>query len=215
MAKGKDADTASVRVDFGDGSSAPETPAEAPDGSGPPIWLIGVAALVLIGVVFLLLRPAENEAADGTIREAPTTTVVAEVESTESIEQEEAPDLAFPDSAVLIPTPIDSELIPTSIIEDEVGFLGLVSGTSTAPTIVRSIDGESWRTVETTATSAGIDTEIERRWTQLKSFQGQLQVFGSGLATDPVVFKNDVFVSPDGASWAQVEGIGSLSLIHI
>ena len=68
----------SVRVDIDDGFIDRVDVPDATGGSGgPQSWVI-IAAVVAVGAIVaavLLLRPAADEAADGSIREAPATTV--------------------------------------------------------------------------------------------------------------------------------------------
>ncbi len=217
MAKPKaDDESASVRIDLeSTAAPVPDAPSVTSASNNGVILLLGAVVLLVVGIAFFILRPEGNAAADGTIREAPTTTIDApapggDLDDPAQATAAEAPELVFPDEATLVPTLINSPETPTSIVSADFGFIGLVRGRSLTPTIVRSVDGQDWRVVETTASSLGTDNLVERQWFRLTNEGGQLQVFGSGVVGDPGVFKNDVFASDNGAMWEQVEGVGSL-----
>ena len=210
MPKGNEGNSPSVRIDIESGSvpgvDTPEVRSSSGgSGTSGPL-ILGVLVLAVIGASLFLLRPAENAAADGTIREAPTTTTVEVVEEPDEGPQEEAqeaPELLFPDQEFRQPISISAPELPDSIVAVDNGFLGLVRGVSLAPTILRSVDGVDWRLVETSADTGG----FERDWESLTNPEGQLQIQATTVANE---FFTDVFQSADGLDWRQVAEIGSL-----
>ncbi len=205
----------------GDGTDAgPKEPS-----GGPPAWAIVLAILIvgLVGFGLLSLRPEGDAAADGSERQAPTTeTENADGEDDEVTEND--PDAADPNAArsddeetavdptngvegdevSVVPTPLITDGSIAEIIAADIGFVALSQRGGARPTILRSVDGEDWFDVETTATINGVANDERFNWFNLTNFGDLLAVT---VTTDDQGFlpTTEVFVSDTGADWVQLE----------
>ena len=224
MSKEEPDDLASVRIELDGGGASPDAPqVEAPSG-GPATWVLGLGVLVLVAVVgaFIGLRPSGDEAADGTERVAPGTTIPTS----------EADDAGDPNEVLAVIEVIDrgqanraevsrqaiNRLPFDWIVPTSDGFLGLpgfasLAGALTqgtvadvvAPPLFSSPDGMEWEPVEVTVLAEGSPNVQSYRWSRLSRIDSGYAVVGSILNTGLV----DLFLSPDGVTWERVESFGA------
>ena len=205
-----DGHSSSVRVDLDESEDGPtpEGPSADRSGSSKAIIFVGLA-LALVAIAFFLLRPPAGSAADGTVRETPTTVPAAEEAptTTEATVVEQVVEIV--PTRVTAPSPLQS------VVARDVGFLALANGIAQTPTILRSLDGQDWNEVDVSTTSLGVTSEVDRVWFGLANEGGRLQLRGTVREGGNFLFRPDIFVSEIGTEWAQVEGIGSLSEIPV
>ena len=220
MSSGNHDPQRSVRIELEDGAAPiPSTiPAfdDDPGGDqpkktlGPRAWIVVLAILVvgIVGAGLLALRPAADAAADGTERQAPTTTVPSTDES-ESTSSDANTDEADEDEGAIgasgiVPTPLVTGRSLSQIIAADIGFIALGQNGGSEPTILRSVDGEDWFDVDTTALIDGVVNTERVNWFNLTTFGGRLAVTGTSEFS---TFLPDaqVFVSEAGAEWTAIE----------
>lgn len=195
MSRTPDDDLASVRIDVEASDRSRDTHASSGSeetAGGPPTWIFAVAivaALVVVGAL-VLLRPAGDEAADGTERIQPTTTVPIDESSTETTELTDQQ-----------PGVIDVNVggVVSEMIEIDRGFLALEALVETAaPPLFRSVDGIGWSRPETVIVDVAgeaLESPPISAWSELRRTNGTFSIVserGGGFST---------FVSVDGVAW--------------
>ena len=193
----------SVRVDIDDGFIDRVDVPDATGGSGgPQSWVI-IAAVVAVGAIVaavLLLRPAADEAADGSIREAPATTVPGtddgEAADGESTDEAKAGEVRATRLAIAEPI--------TGMISTDTGYLALGSSPSPTPELFRSVDGQNWTVVTTTLDTASGRNAIVPPFRGLSRFGDQL-VVTSLIRDQAAPVELLVLVSDVGDSWVEFE----------
>ena len=215
MATLDDNELPSVRVTIDDNDhGSPTAPALDAVESGTPRWVIGlaVALLAAVAVVVLTVRPDGEIAADGTQRQAPTTTLPDPTNPATTPQDSEGTQADQPPlpPGTLRPIEIDLPQRVIAIVPASPGFLGLSSVDSATPPLLRSVDGLNWFEIDTTASTQGQPNQSPLEWFDLIPQDSGFGVLGY---TDSGSFLpvSQVFVSSDGANWEQLDGIGSLS----
>ena len=200
-------------------------PSDAPtvdSGSGsPPKWVIGLGILIvgIVGAVFLL-RPAADTAADGTERQAPTTTIV-EDESNETEPDGPASDAAGSDldestdvdeleveGEPVVLTPLVLEGGVSNIVAGDLGFFALIGGASNAgnPILFRSVDGEDWFDISTSVNEPEGSDSLGRTFSNLIPLGDRLVLTAINLDGGNAFFPDtSVFVSEAGSEWTELE----------
>ena len=202
----------------------PEVTAQSNGGSKWP-HVLGVLILVGLGALLFGLRPDGDEAADGTARESPPTTVIDTPGVTQATEQPEDgdadPTLATDDrageqrsveSARLSPVEIQA-LISTTVsdleagssvessihlIERERGFLALARSASLDQPDGR-IGPITWRPVDATRRSNVSSTDLPRFWSrELVQLGGQMIVLADRWERGETT---RTLVSEEGLDW--------------
>ena len=224
----KDDERRSVRIELEDGAApAPNAPmvetdlggADGPNGGGgSSTWAI-VLAILIVGVVgagVLTLRPAGDEAADGTERQAPTTTTDPQSatgagEGVDDAGEQgigEATEEALNAEPSIVATPLVTGASLSQVVAADIGYIALGQNGGAQPTVLRSVDGEDWFDVETTASIDGQLNAERLQWFNFLRFGDSLVV--TGLAETPDVLPDrTVFVSDSGAEWVELDLVGS------
>lgn len=193
--------------------------------------LFGLFVVVALGLLLLGLSPDEDQAADGTLREAPSTTAPTTIPATtttpttttptttddQDAEMETAPELVLPDLAGGADGRVrarESELTDSlrSVIPTENGFLGITGTSAANPELVASSDGVSWVDVETTVLNPSSVDLTNHLVVELSLVPEQV---GDGfvmLALDFSIsqrgdqpFRTAILTSLDGAVWEVVD----------
>ena len=200
-------------------------PAEFDQPTGGPNWpvLIGLVALIAIAVAFVALRPDANEAADGTERVAPTTSVPnstteQSTETTVVSPAESAPELLLADSianSVLSGDAVfavradlgEQAFGVQDVVQTNDGFLALAPTESVErPMLFRSDDGVSWIPIEVSISNERGADLASLTPVELFSVGGQLGLLAQPLGDSEV--SSEVLVSSDGARWEVPENTG-------
>jgi len=203
----------SVRIEFDDSSSSPVAPSVG-GSPGPPkrgaLILGAIAVICAVGLV-VLLRPAEDETADGSIRQSTTTTIMSP--STTSPASTSTTTLGITTSArtSLLPTVGLSEF-ESIVRSDSLGFLALQweEAENGPPRVSRSDDGVNWTQVSTSLDS-GSDAAgavILRDYDWLISTDSGFALLMStirlvGGAAGAPLFETVRLTSPDGVQWTR------------
>ncbi len=198
-----DDDLASVRIVVdGAGKGAPDAPDVDPSSSGPPTGLIALGLLlvvVLVGVV-VFLRPDGDQAADGTERAVPTTTIPPVDDDAEDAEDNEpVEELIGP---TITPVRIDSADNLSEIILTEFGLLGLGEGVPNGELpLFRSSDGIDWVEAEIAPDEAFDEQGADRFWFFLNETDAGISVSSQDFAFGSGRSAVSYFASSDGARW--------------
>lgn len=191
-----------TKTDGQDSDALAPASGQRPEGKGALVALaVGVAALII--VAFIALRPEGGQAADGTERQAPTTTTEAPTEST-TVTTTAAPPL--------VAEVIDLDLAIREVVNAPLGYVA-VQGTTAprgAPPILRSIDGVDWTAVDAAVLESD---EFDLLRSRFAAFIG-LEATDAGFTilrvrqqlaepgrTDTGFFIVDRIASADGVSW--------------
>ena len=218
----KDNDVRSVRIELDDGVLAdgleiPEIESQPSGGSKLPI-LFGLAVIITLGLLLLGLSPDEDQAADGTLRETPATTIPSttnpDAEVGESVEESdeplEVPDLVLPDAraGIAIATLIEDQEFVSSIVSTDDGLLGLRGPSASDPTLVASANGFEWVEVEVSVENpAGVDltsflvVELSKVPEEAGGGFSMLAFDFSISQRSGEQFRTAILTSPDGATW--------------
>lgn len=176
---------------------SPELDPTAPGGVPPSLLLLGLAGLVLVVGALVFVRPASNEAADGSERSVPTTMPERVDQEDAAVDDPEIGSGGLDEAGPLVPLVADAPFSVSSIIRTRDGFLGIVPTQIGENPVYRSADGVSWDRIESTLRSAS-DLDIDNiRWTGLTNAGGGLALTGS-IGRQP---KTEFFVSSDGNVW--------------
>lgn len=161
---------------------------------------VGLGFAVLIAIAFVALRPESGQAADGSDRQAPTTTTEAPAETTTTQ-----------------PPPLTAELIDLDgaireVVRAPIGYVGVLEQVAPrgAPPVLRSTNGVEWATVDAEV----IETdEFDLLRSRFAAFIG-LRAIDDGFTvlrvrqllaepgrTDTGLFVVDRIASEAGASW--------------
>ena len=208
----------SVRIEVDDALAGAEAPSVLGQPTGGPKWpvIIGVLALLAIGLAFVVLRPESNQAADGTERVAPTTTTAPAAtteppsEPATSEPASRAPEIVVADAIVpvlgdaLIATQTNLVTKPIRVVETDTGFLALhLRSAAAGPSLLSSDDGVSWTPVATSIESPeGLDLNSLVS-SDLIAMPNQLALLAFTL--DEPEGSNEVFFSSDGVEWTAVD----------
>ena len=194
----------SVRIEVeDDAGSLPDAPGIAQSSSGSHKWIAGLVMLA-VGVIgaFLLLRPAADEAADGTARLAPTTTIAppAETTTTESPPETEPPQAVLAAVEVISASLTELEQRPVDIVQTSDGYLALLPSESVErPALLRSDDGLAWTQLETSVSNPrGVALEFLTP-TELSTSSGQLSLLARPLGDTDI--SPEILVSTSGSEW--------------
>ena len=205
----------SVRIEV-EAAEAPD--AHVPDVVGQPssrggIGIVAALAVVVLGVVLFMLRPAGDQAADGTVREVPTTTTAAT--TTTSSEPESAPSTVASPALIpgtrLIDEPVTSVRVDSprqieQIVSLGDGFVALPDVESTVvPQMLASLDGLNWFEIETQRFGEDADSAAPSDWFSLLVENEGLAVIGSGVTESGSL---DVLTSSFGQTWRAVSDLG-------
>lgn len=179
---------------------------------GAPKWIVALSILVLgvLGAVVLLLQPEPDTAADGRDRE-PAELVSEDTESTVADISDDRVGEVAQTSGAIVPTRVllgGGRAI--QIIAGDLGFFALLQDIGTEPSILRSVDGEDWFEVNSTVTSLGRPNEERLDWFAL-SITDDRFVLRAAPVTQDSFPSGEVFTSPDGVNWQQLDGFGSLA----
>ena len=207
----------SVRIEVeSTGGVAPDVPvAIAPE--APSRWpaLVGVLVLALLGVAFVALRPASDEAADGTVREQPAP-------ATTSAPTTEVPSTSLPVPATIVLDSFDGETLfvdePLMAIQvvsprriEQIagvgdGFVALADVEPTvAPQLLASFDGINWFEIETQRFGEDVAVAEPADWFSIIETDEGLAILGSSVAESG---RLDVLTSDFGQGWRDLEGLG-------
>ena len=203
---GVDDELSSVRVEVdGAAFAGPDAPEVAGSSGGGSKFVLVLAVLTVAAVVaaVVALRPGSDEAADGTERSVPTSTVAPE-EAADSggIEVEEEAEEA--ELNEVIPILVDSGSGILQIVPAGVGYLGL-AGDQTAPTprVLRSFDGQDWFDLESTVVTPDGPNFTEANWFNLLAFEEGFLLTQVDFI-DQVIPEMTAYVSDDGGEWVEL-----------
>jgi len=172
------------------------------------VALVVGAVLALVAVGLFALRPDSGQSADGSERQAPTTTIDVPVESSEA-------DASAEDE----PTPLVAEFVETEIEEAlrevavaGIGYLAVLDtvAPSAQPPLVRSIDGISWSLVDAEVVELDDLDLIRSRFAGFVGLRETEDGFAILRARQEFIepgrvttgfFVVDRLVSNDGATW--------------
>lgn len=212
-------DLRSVRIEVGTVSEsvtgAPE-PFDNPSFSRWPL-VVGLVAVAVLALAVVFARPEGDQAADGTERLAPTTTIPelsepgVEDGATTTSEPEEG--LIEP-ATILVDDPVASVRVESPRRIDQIvsindGFLALPDvQSSEVPQVLGSIDGLDWVEVETSRIDETPESGTPFDWFSLLAGEGGLTMLGS---PDPGAGQLEVFTSQDGVLWQPLEGLGPVT----
>ena len=203
-----------MRIEVDGGAEVrPDAPTVDSGSGGPPKWVIGLGILIvgIVGAVFLL-RPAEDTAADGSARQAPTTTI-AEEESSNS--EPVSAELDPAESIPLTPLVLDGRV--SEIIAGDFGFFALTVAAggfeeSVSPRLLRSVDGEDWFEINTSVSQTEGAGNRGRNWFNLAPRGDSLVVTATNLDSLNQFFPStSVFVSEAGSEWSELEQFDELA----
>lgn len=167
--------------------------------------LAGVAAIGLVVLIIVALRPEPGRTADGSARQAPTTTVVDETETATT----EPPQQQGPIAAQIIE--LDDSI--REVADASIGYLGVleVSAPRAQPPVIRSVDGVDWSPVESVVIEPD-DLDLLR--SRFAAFIGLRttetgfsvlrvrQLFAAPGRSSTGLFVTDRLLSADGVEWA-------------
>ncbi len=217
MSGGHNDELASVRIEVeatGGALHAPDVLVTTEE--KPSKWLLviaGAAVIVVLAVAFFGVRPAGDEAADGTIREVPvqptstpTPTSIAEQQPSPTIVNDEN---RRRDSVVVDEPAISVRVASPRRIEQIVstsgGFVALPDVESTVvPQILFSSNGLSWLEIETQRVETS-NADEPADWFSLLVGDDGLTVLGSSVQRAGAL---DVLTSPFGQTWELVADLG-------
>ena len=190
----------SIQIEHETTSENDETPRGKSKNRGRAL-LAGAVALATIVIAIFALRPDAGEAADGNVREAPTTTT--EPPATPSTTEAQPP---------LVAVAIELESAIRGVVQAEIGYLGVLdtAGPRALPPIVRSVDGLAWNSIEAEVIE-GDDLDLVRSrfavFLGLRATSGEFTIlrvresFAEPGRTSTGFFVVDRLVSSDGLLW--------------
>lgn len=199
-----------VRVELENASSL-EAPMVATAPSGEPSWTIGLVVLLVAAAAVLLiaLSPEQTETPEKTARAEVVDEAIDVIDAPgEQIEEAGPPGIA--------PLDIDGSFDDIFAYKD--GFVGRIAGVeAAAPRVLRSVDGIEWTEVATTVDRIEVEFDTPLNPSTLPSEVGMwrsVASIGSNLVMSSttqqtVDITRSYFVSEDGATWSQLDNIGS------
>ena len=154
----------------------------------------------LLVLAFLFLRPAEDEAADGTMRVAPTTTTTIAPTTTTTLPEEAqagVSELIATDQVVFAAEVEASNRLSRIVFTDR--YVGLSSAEAgDAPPLLESEAGLVWTPIDTTLDRSDEAPATPILWAGLTDRADGLALFGFQELT----FRSrEVAVSQDGVDW--------------
>ena len=176
-------DLRSVRIEVGTVSESVTGAPEPVDDPSFSRWLlvVGLVAVAVLALAVVFARPEGDQAADGTERLAPTTTIPelsepgVEDETTTTSEPEEG--LIEP-ATILVDDPVTSVRVESPRRIDQIvsindGFLALPDvQSSEVPQVLGSIDGLDWVEVETSRIDETPESGTPFDWFSLLAGEG-------------------------------------------
>ncbi len=199
-----------------DGLEIPEVTAQSSGGSTLPA-VLGLLILFGLGVILFGLRPEADQAADGTQREAPATTV-----PDVGVEEDGAEEDGVADSRSTLvdePNPGDAGIAVTGrvvfdhnlirhVVSLERGFLGSFALVVDTPQFALSIDGSTW-----TPTLSSVDSPEDLdlstyRVVDVSYTDGQAVMVARNFddtAPRGGQIETQIFTSPNGVAWELID----------
>ena len=216
----------SVRIEVETASSGNDAPQiEKPEQPNRRLGALGILAALVLGVAFFVLRPAGDEAADGTVRETPpatapgdsspsttgaTSTTTVPDDAEEGIDQTELSLLleAVEPGGRIEPVAIDTGDSFIDIVNIDGGFLALANVVATEePPVFGSVDGLDWVEIEVAPFNADDPQPVQ--WRQLVSADDGVAAIGFVAADfgsiDGERVQFEVATSQDGFLWQSAQ----------
>lgn len=195
---------------MGDGFSGdPLNPPPPPRTGRGPVVALALLALIAVGAAVLLLRPESGQSADGSRRQATTTTIL---DQTSTTEEGLAPDESVVPDGLVVEEVAGLAGVDTSVGAFTVvpgpdgvgGYFGVSTrGSTSVPDVFRSLTGQNWVRVETSVdedTSPG-GPGIATQFTGFHRRPDGFGVFRIRSELSELV-SQDLLTSQDGALWA-------------